>query len=523
MTAASPSSTPPSPSLRRNTTYNAMSSLVALVVGFFLAPIMLRHLGVDRFGFWSLIWAIAGSLALVDLRISAAVTRFAAAAWARGEVPRLSRLASAGLAFYAVLGLLEVMGAAVLLLAPVRLPIEFPAAVAREGSLTLAAAVAVFAINSAGSVFVGLLQGLQRFDLTALIATASTCLRAVGVVVVLGMGGGLPELVLVEGAIALIQGLVSYHQTRRLLPGLRLLPSWAAVSALKELGAFGLKLQVAHLAHLVSFHGDKLLLSYFLGLPAVAFYELGSRIAYLMRGLPLLLVSAAGPTASTLEAGGDHARLWHLYLKGTAYLIVTGTPLLVFTAVGAGPILKVWLGADLPEARLAAQVLAVGYYANLLSGMAYTVAVGIGRPELEMRRSLFVAVLNLALSASLIPLLGFAGAPLGTTLALIVGSLYLMGRFHAVFGQPLSALALRLRGPVLLALPIAGAGWLVLQAGGRLGGGSWVTALTLLVHGTLVAAAYATLAVRQGIVAGEDLRAAFAWAWMLRRQRQAGR
>lgn len=495
--------TRPPPSLRRNTTYNTLSSLVALAVGFVLAPVLLRHLGVDRFGFWSLIWAITGSLALVDLRIAAAVTRFAAEAWARGEGERLSRLASTGLAFYVALGLSEVAGSLVLLVAP----FEFPAAVAAEGGVTLVLAVAVFAINSAGSVFVGLLQGLQRFDLTALVAIAATCLRAVGVVAVVALGGGLRELVLVEGAIALFHGLVGYVQTRRLLPRLRLVPSGVAGSIFKELGAFGLKLQVAHLAFLVSFHGDKILLSFFLGLPAVAFYDLGSKVAYLMRGFPLLLVSAVGPTASALEAGGNRARLWALYRKGTAYLIAAGTPLLVFTVVGAGPILRVWLGSDLPEARQAVQVLAVGYYANLVSGMAYTVAVGIGKPELEMRRSLLVTILNLLLSASLIPLIGFAGAPLGTSVALIVGTLYLVGRFHAEFGQPLAALVPVLRGPALLALPTAGAAWLLLQGGHRLGDGFWASALTLALAGLVIAAAYLALAIRQGVVAPEDLHA----------------
>lgn len=497
----------PPPSLRRNTTYNAVSSLAALVVGFVLAPLLLRHLGVDRFGFWSLIWAITGSLALADLRIASALTRFAADAWARGDAERLSRLASAGLAFYLALGLLEVAGALALLILPARAPFEFPAAVAAEGSLVLALAVAVFALNSAGSVFVGVLQGLQRFDLTSLVAAAGACLRAAGVLAVLGLGGGLRELVLVEGAIALLQGLASYFQARRVLPGLRLVPSRIAGPVFKELGAFGLKLQVAHLAFLANFHGDKLLLSFFLGLPAVAFYDLGSKVAYLMRGFPLLLVSAVGPAASALDAAGNRAGLWALYLRGTAYLVAAGTPLLVFTVVGAGPILRVWLGTELPEARQAIQILAVGYYANLVSGMAYTVAVGIGKPELEMRRSLLVTVLNLLLSASLIPLVGFAGAPLGTTVALIAGTLYLAGRFHAEFGQPLAALVPLLRGPALLALPTAGAAWLLVWSGHRLGEGFWPAALTLALAGLLIGAAYLALAVRQGVVAPEDLQA----------------
>jgi peptidoglycan biosynthesis protein MviN/MurJ (putative lipid II flippase) len=131
----------------------------------------------------------------------------------------------------------------------------------------------------------------------------------------------------------------------------------------------------------------------------------------------------------------------------------------------------------------------------------------MGRPEFEMRRSLLVTVLNLLLSASLIPLLGFVGAPLGTTVALSVGTLYLMGRFHAEFGQPLAALVPLLRASVLLALPTAGAAWLLLQGGHWLGEGVWASALTLAVAGVVIAGAYLALAIREGVVAPADLQA----------------
>ena len=257
---------------------------------------------------------------------------------------------------------------------------------------------------------------------------------------------------------------------KRLLPGGRLL-SAPDRGAMREMVAFGGKLEVAHAAHLVSLHADKLLLSAFLGLTAVAYYDLGSKIAYVMRGLPLLLISATMPAAASIEAMGDRERLWRFYLSGTRALVFAGTPLLVFTTTGAGAILLAWTGVTALEARQAVWLLALGYYLNLVSGMANSVAVGIGKPELEMRRSLLAGSLNLGLSAALIPLLGFAGAPLGTALALAAGSWYLIHTFNAELGRPLSSVLGLFRGPLAAALPAAAGAVIVLAltAGGRSG------------------------------------------------------
>lgn len=483
------------PSLVRNTAFNVGASLVSLGVGLVVAPVLLAALGVERFGFWSLLWAITGSLGLVDLRLAAALTPLTAAAWARQERSRVAYIVSTGLAFYAALGLAEV-GAAVFWTRVPALMTWLPASLREEGSFALVAAVAVFAVNSLTSVFTGLLCGLQRFDVAGRIGMVVTVLRGIVLVAVAWSRGGLRELLLAEGAVACIQLAATVLTVRRLLPDFRLVSAPNA-RILQELVAFGGKLQIAHAAHLVSFHGDKLLLSAFLGLGAVAYYELGSKIAHLMRGLPLLLISATMPAAADLQATGERERLWGFYLTGTRVLIFAATPLLVFTVTGAGAILVAWAGVDALEARLAVWLLALGYYVNLVSGMAHSVSMGMAKPELEMRRSLLAGGLNLVLSAGLIPLIGFAGAPLGTALALAVGSWYLMRAFNTEFRRPLSEVLELFRLPTLAALPAAGGSFLLLALAGSTRGSA---AVGLAGSALAIGAVYLWLGVREGIV-----------------------
>src|SRR2546429_5523300 len=91
----------PAPSLLRNTAFNGAAAGLSLAVSVVLSPVLLAALGLERFGLWSLLWAITGSLGLIDLRLVAAVAPLAAAAWTRHEQDRLARLASTGVVFYA--------------------------------------------------------------------------------------------------------------------------------------------------------------------------------------------------------------------------------------------------------------------------------------------------------------------------------------------------------------------------------------------------------------------------------------
>jgi O-antigen/teichoic acid export membrane protein len=474
---------------------------VNLGVGLIVSPVLLVALGVERYGLWSLLWAITGSLGLLDLRTAGALTPLAATAWAREERDRVVRLVTTGLTFYAALGVLEV-GAVLLCTKVPGLMAWLPGPLREEGAFALIAAAAVFAINSVTLVFTSLLHAFQRFDLAARIAMAVTVFRGTVLVAVAWSGGGLRELVLAEGSVACLQWLVTARVVRRLLPEVRLLRR-PDPGAFRELISFGGKLQLSHIAHLISLHADKILLSAFLGLTAVAYYDLGQKIAYVMRRLPLLLISATMPVASAMEAKGDREELWNFYLKGTRALVYAATPLFIFTVTGAGAILFAWTGVTAIEARMAVWLLAIGFYLSLISGMAYSIVIGIGKPELEMHRSLLTGGINLVLSASLIPLIGFAGAPLGTALALAAGSWYLIQTLNARFGHPFSAVFRLFRLPALGALPATGGALILLTLvnGGR-GGALAGLAGSILIIGTV----YGWLSVREGIISGDWLR-----------------
>jgi len=93
----------------------------------------------------------------------------------------------------------------------------------------------------------------------------------------------------------------------------------------------------------------------------------------------------------------------------------------------------------MPLAACTAQLLAVGYFFWCLSGGVSRVALGMGRPGILLKMSVVALVTNVGLSLVLLLLLGFPGAPLGTTIASVLSTLLLWRLFLREVGGTLWA------------------------------------------------------------------------------------
>ena len=72
----------------RNVVLNLVGHAAPLVAAVFLVPPLVARLGVERFGFLALAWALVGYLALLDLGIGRTLTRLVASR--EKELPELA-------------------------------------------------------------------------------------------------------------------------------------------------------------------------------------------------------------------------------------------------------------------------------------------------------------------------------------------------------------------------------------------------------------------------------------------------
>jgi O-antigen/teichoic acid export membrane protein len=418
-----------------------------IAVNLALTPYIIHRVGLERFGLWSLIAVLTGYVALLDLGLGTAYVKRLAEYRARGDAARLSETAATGLAVHAAVGILA--GACALALAGLMAgALGVPEALRADARMVLGWGLVLFALGNAASIFPSLVVAFQRMDLSNRIAIGMTIPQVIATIAVLEAGLGLRGLLIAQAlGTALFVGANAWTAAR-LCPGLRLSPRHVSLRAYKDLMSFGMKLQVVKITDVLTFQTDRLLLARFANMSVVGFYQLGSAVAGKTRQMPLLLTSAVLPLASEFSARGDRTRLVALYERGTKYLAVAGLPLCA------------WMGAGYETSATVLQILAAGYFADMIQRQAILVGTALDRPDLQTRSAALTGMATVILSLLLVRRFGHVGVAAASAFALLLGPVYYLPMFHRLFGMSLAPFLRRvLAGPALATALGAPAAW----------------------------------------------------------------
>lgn len=418
----------------RNTIFNSIGRFWTALAALFLTPYIVSKLGVQIFGVWSLVLVLVDYSGYLDLGTGASLVKFISEYHTREEYEAINGIVSTGFSFYL---LSTMIGAGLVytfsdgILHFFKIPLE----IYGEAHFALMVIVGVLALSSVSSVFQAIVTGLQRMEVINVTVIATSALNITGTIVSLELGYGLRGLIITQFVVVMVTAALLGIYSFRLLPSLKLGPSFLSIVSLQRLLGYGIKVQVTNVGALASLQTSKILIGYFLNLGLVAFYELGFKIAYTITSLPMLLISAITPAAAELEARNNDELLHELYARGSKYLFLVVAPMACFTILTAPSIMSIWMGEGYERSVLVIQALTLGFSFNLLTGVGTTMARGIGKPEYEMKYGLVTIVLNILLGVALITKLGFSGVLIATLLAAITGSTYFMSLFHRYLGK----------------------------------------------------------------------------------------
>lgn len=413
----------------KNTIFNAIGRFWGILITVFLTPYILKHVGIERYGIWAIVSVLTGYFSLLDFGMGTSFVKYISEYYAKKDHKSINQVVSTGVVFYSIFGAL-VIPLAFLVMNPLFVLFRIPRELYGEALFVFRLGVVLFAASNAFSAFQAIQGGLQRMDVSNKISIGVSVPMVLGTIYFLENGYGLRGLMLNNAIILAVTSAVNIIIGFRIFPELKFSPALFSREMFKKLFGFGYKLQFAKVADAIVFQTDRLLIAYFLNVSAVGFYQLGSSITQQMRLIPLLLVSAILPAASDMDAKREHSQLKELYLKGSKYLVLVSFPLVFFTIASANLIMLIWVGPGYERSAWIIQLLAVGYLANLLSGVGTSVSAAIGKPEFQMGAAIISAVSNVVLSVILVVLIGFLGVAIATSISLILGPVYFFIKLH---------------------------------------------------------------------------------------------
>jgi len=409
--------------------------LVNLALGLVSIPILIRYLTGTGFAAWALLLALAAGFSLLDLGLSRSAVRFASRAAQAGDARAVRKvfgrvwllLAASFSGGWLLLSVVAPGLAAWLQLPPT------PWLAADDAIVFVLWAVALRAFLQSGT---DSLLAAGRFSAVSAVSLLQPMCANVAAMVTAWQFQRLDVTLVAYWSAQLAVLSLNFYLARRLC-----LPHFGRntfrLGTLRRFCEFGIASQLDSLAQFASFQFDKLLIASWVGLWAVAPYEVANRAVLALRSLPASAADMQLPTA--LAQAGSPAGLWQWY-QASNRLTAYGVAAFMLAPLAVAPVfLYAWTGEMGYFGRWAFAALSLGAMANVLTLPTVALLQAAGKPGFQARAALLVIALNVPLSLLLVKHWGSTGAAIGTAVALASGSAQLVYLAHRHFAQPIRA------------------------------------------------------------------------------------
>jgi O-antigen/teichoic acid export membrane protein len=428
-----------------------------IFISFFLAPFVVRHLGDSAYGVWTLIRALAGYLALMDLGIRGAVTRYIARFLAQADHESASKTVASALRIFAVLAMAAVLMSlftTFFLVDGFRIPAEYKTAAQIISILAgLHVAVTLFA-----GVYAGIVAGLQRFDILNTVEITIGVANALAVFIALFQGYGIVAMAVVQLCASACRLLVLLLICRWLCPMIRLSPLGGNQVFAKMIFIFSAFSFVMQVSGSLIYYCDAAVIATYLPIQFLTWFTIGGTLVEYTRMLVSAISQTISPLASAVEALDRRSELKRLLLSSAAFGTMAVLPIAVTFLIRGRSFIGLWMGPSYAEP--AGEVLSILTLPLLLHAGAHGtggILMGIGKHRPLAPAMLIEGLCNLLLSVVLVKRFGLTGVAWGTAIpnmasALLFWPWYLCRTFNVGFLRFASTVWLQ---PALAMIPFA--------------------------------------------------------------------
>lgn len=439
-----------------NTLANWSALIINTVVGFFLAPFILHRLGDSANGLYYLIGTVVGYYSLLDLGIGSSVIQYVAKFNATGDTENLYQVVNTTLFVYAILGMV--------LLGVTCLGYFYIDSLFRISPDFLQTARLLFLITGLGvsfyfpfSIFYGIIDGLQRFYLTALLAAFFGVVRAVLVVLFLDRGYGLITLALISvGAFSVCNNLACMALTPRLI---KLRWGWRYVNraTVRLIFNYSSTSFIISIANILRGRADNVVIGVFRSTGAITYFSIGQKLVEYVNRITGSIAGNFNALASHLHSGRNNEGLRKLYIEGNRLCALAFLPVSAGLFILGRPLINVWMGPQYVSSSYA--ILVILLVPNIIMGVQASssrILYGMNLHKWLAKVMIVEGVANLVLSVLLVRKMGIFGVAWGTAIPMVFTGVVLMPAYlcKTLKVSPLRFLRQSYTIPLLITAPM---------------------------------------------------------------------
>nr|CAD6436824.1 flippase [Rhizobium sp. Q54] len=360
----------------RNTVLNLFGLGAPLLFSLFCIPALISGIGLEKFGFLTLMWALVSYFGVLDLGIGRALTLRLAISEIGRNRSQSDQIISTALTIMAGMGC--AIGLLIFALAKPLGSLYIEDARTDEIANSIYAMAAALPLVLITTGFRGILEARQRFGIVNAIRIPMGAATFLGPLLSLWMFG--PRLDYIAWILTICRTFGALAHAYYSLEG-RVPEYTFDRSELRRLLAVGGWLSVANAAGPLMNYADRFIIGGILSTAAVAFYATPQEIVTKLWIIPGALTAVLFPSfAVSTQAGQDRKTIFYTSIAALTAVLL---PVCLAVAVLAEPILSRWIDASFAsESAPVLSVMAVGIFINCLAHVPYTLLQSTGGARL---------------------------------------------------------------------------------------------------------------------------------------------
>lgn len=406
--------------IAKNIFSNYVGITGAIVIAFVLSPFLVHSLGDTKYGIWSVVSALTGYMALLDLGVSSAIAKYVSRFKALKDYHSLNTVIASGLAIMIVAGTVLVLLSPLLASGVVRF-FGFEDSLADTvhtlilvGSLD----ICIFVITG---VLVGSMYGFQRFEIINAVNLTVAFLKALLFYYALSNGYGLVAMGVISLLGNFVAGIFMFFALRKIEPKVRIDLRKTERTTVVSIFHFSRFTFLSMLAMQLVYYSDAFVIGYFMSAAAITYYTIPWSLSEYTNKLILAIAQTFVPVFSQQDATQGNKAIYETYVTGTKFMLFISNLLCIGVLVVGYYFLSIWMSPHYAEK--CATVLSIMFFTQLVKGpqlLSYSILMATSRHNIFSYYNFGFSLLNLVLSIVLIQNYGLVGVAVGTSITQVV-------------------------------------------------------------------------------------------------------
>jgi O-antigen/teichoic acid export membrane protein len=404
-----------------------MGSAAPMLIGVAAVPYIYKHIGIERIGILTIIWALIGYFSIFDFGLGRAITQRIATIDSNQTDRQKQTIATTGVFLTLLVGMLGgLVGFAAIELGGVR---WVNAASSIDHEIRISFLLACLAIPAATSTagLRGILEGEQRFKTINILKLALGLSNFLGPIVSIALFG--PRLDYMVGTLVVMRYIILFGHYLCTKHFIGKAANNLSFQESRQLIRFGSWMTLSNIIGPLMVVADRFLISSILGAALVAFYTIPAEFMLRFLVLPAAITTTLFPIFSKDLSDKNFTKAFELYKKTMKLITLMMGVVAASIFFGAGYGIELWLGLEFAEKSSAvASVLAVGILFNSMAQIPHAYIQASGDARSTALIHIFESAFYIPVLLGLMQLHGILGASLAWMLRALLDLILLHGR-----------------------------------------------------------------------------------------------